>query len=250
MTGVQTCALPIFFRIVPESTNVVAIPEIRMSVYDPAQKKYTSLTYPSTTLTVRPGIDTEPQAAFFTNSAGKSLAPASSTSEGQFPLRLTLGSSASAAPWIASLWFRLGFAFPLVAWIGIGVGRIVFVRWRNDPERMRRRNLARSIADARAQLDESIRTNDSREIVDSLQAVLAREMNAIVSLPPGSITAQNVRNALSSSGVESGHLDEIEEIMITLENTRFAPSMGKIDLLSLRSRMDSAIVGVKGAVDL
>jgi hypothetical protein len=169
--------------IVPQSPEITAIPTLELPFYDPQAGVYQVARTEALPLEV--SGDALPQEAAELTA---SVAPDGSTDNINSPVS---SSSRSITPLYARQWFLAAQSLALAV-ILCGILAMLIRRVRTNPQRLLRRQHARELGRARAEMNQAIRHNDSSAFFATLRRLIQWHVGRTLGLEPAAVTASDV----------------------------------------------------------
>jgi BatD DUF11 like domain len=186
--------------IVPAKAGAQEIPAISFSYFDPETERYVTKTTtpmpmdiaqgsapaPTTPVTSAPVAET-PKAN------GNGLAP----DQG-----VTGGTVSSLRPLVFAPWFIGANALMITALVVGSIWRWLRQRLVNDPRRLHREALAKSVRDSLAKMDHALRAQDAPGFFTAARTALQERLAAKWELPASRVTLSEIRARLNGNGQE------------------------------------------------
>jgi oxygen tolerance protein BatD len=182
--------------IVPAKAGAQKIPALRFSYFDPATESYVTKTTAPIAVEIAQGNTTPPVVA---NTAPVADAPKANTdglAADMAPTRAT----ATLRPLVLAPWFIMLNALVFAALI-IGT---IFSFWRqrraNDPRRLQREVLEKSVHESLAAMDAALKVQDAPRFFTAARRALQERLAAQWQVPASRVTVSEIRSRLNRSG--------------------------------------------------
>ena len=211
--------------LIPQDDSIAEIPPVRFSYFDPQKRRYQTLESQPIGLVVRPAQNVQPAAVVG--------APGfAATSEEQLGRDIVyIKDEPGQLRRRATVWYR---SLPFLAWHVIPLLLFMTAVWYDR----RRERLSGDLRYARfalagktarqglAAAEQACAQNDAGLFYETLSRTLQEYLGAKLDLPPGRIEAQ----AVAACGVSAEWVQQIQAVLTTCEQVRFAPGTGSGDM--------------------
>jgi hypothetical protein len=224
--------------VIPENTEIHALPPIEFSFFDPQSRTYRTLTHPSTPLEVMPaGSRPAPMVA-----AANPSQQAETPRQDIVHIKQRLG---PAQPGLgpAELVGRLCAwnAVPVLAWLGTLVWRKRREALERDPRLRRqqqvRRAVDRGLTDVRAHAE----AGDSEPFFAAVFHLLQEQLGLVLDQPASGITESVVDEKLGCLGVSDPLLAQLHELFQACNVARYAPTRDRQELAAWVPKLEKAL---------
>jgi hypothetical protein len=230
--------------VVPQSTDIKALPPVLFSFFDPEQKRYCTLTQPAVPLTVRPGgAAPTPVVAATTRTASDNPPPAQDIVH----IKPRLGTVAELSPpLLLQSWFLALQAVPVLAWLSAVVWRRRADQLANNPRLRRRRQVAQIVRQGLSELRQHAAENRSDDFFAALFRLLQEQLGERLDLPASAITEAVIEEHLRPRGVPEAALTSLHELFQTCNLARYAPIKSSQELAAIIPKFEDVLRNLQG----
>ena len=229
--------------VVPQSTDIKALPPFSFSFFDPDQKQYRTLTQPSVPLVVRPGGATPaPTVTAASRAAPDSPPPAQDIVH----IKPRLGALARVGPpLVQQPWFLALQAIPLLAWISALAWRKRAEMLANNPRLRRQRQVAQLVRNGLVELRQLAADNKSDDFFATLIRLLQEQLGERLDLPASAITEAVIEERLRPLGVPEATLTPLHDLFQTCNLVRYAPIKSSQELAAISAKLEGVLRELK-----
>jgi hypothetical protein len=229
--------------VVPQSTDIKALPPFSFSFFDPDQKQYRTLTQPSMPLVVRPGGATPaPTVLAATRAAPDNPPPAQDIVH----IKPRLGVLARVGPpLVQQPWFLALQAIPLLAWVSVLAWRKRADMLANNPRLRRQRQVAQLVRSGLVELRQFAAENKSDDFFATLIRLLQEQLGERLDLPASAITEAVIEERLRPLGVPDATLAPLHDLFQTCNLVRYAPIKSSQELAAIIARLEGVLRELK-----
>jgi hypothetical protein len=225
--------------IVPQNHELSSLPPFRFSFFDPAAKRYRTLTGPRIPLTIRPGAGTSVAPPVLTNANQNAGAP---PVDDILHIRPRLEQAGAVS---SPLLFHPGFlalqGVPLILW-GALFGRR---KWKEslagNPRLRRQRQVAHRIREGLRELRKHAEAQNSDAFFALLFRLLQEQLGERLDMPAGAITEAVVDERLRAMGLSEASSKAIHELFQACNMARYAPVRNSQELAALLPKLETAL---------
>jgi hypothetical protein len=229
--------------VVPQTTDVKALPPIGFSFFDPEQKQYRTLTHASIPLVVRPGGSTPAPVVVAPNRNSQENAP---PAQDIVHIKPRLGALAQVGPpLVRQPWFLALQVVPLLAWLSALVWRKRTDLLANNPRLRRQRQVAQTIRKGMAELQQLAAEKKSDEFFATLVRLLQEQLGERLDLPASAITEAVIEERLRPRGVPEATLAPLHELFQTCNLVRYAPMKSSQELAAMIPKLEGVLRELK-----
>jgi hypothetical protein len=225
--------------VVPQNSDLKALPPFSFSYFDPERKSYRTLTQPGMALVVRPGGTTLIPNVAAANRAAQDNPP---LSQDIVPIKQRLGAVSPGSP---PLLERPGFlalqSVPVLA-------LLCSIAWRkrgeslaNNPRLRRRRQVAQIVRDGLDDLRRLAAENNSEGFFATLFRLLQEQLGERLNLPASAITEAVIEEHLRPKGVPEATVTAVHELFQRCNLARYAPVKSSQELAALIPRLETVL---------
>jgi hypothetical protein len=184
--------------IIPRKAGPQEIPAVSFSYFDPETQRYVTKTTAPIALEIAQG--SAPVTATPPASAPVSEKPKANRNA-LAPDQLVTGRTvASLRPLVLTPWFIVMNAL-MIAALAIGaMWRWLHQRRANDPKRLQREALEKSVRDSLAKMDDALRAQDAPRFFTAARTALQERLAAKWELPANRVTVSEIRSRLNGNG--------------------------------------------------
>jgi hypothetical protein len=224
--------------ILPQSTEIKALPPVTFSYFDPEQKAYRTLTQPAIPLTVRPGGSAPAPTVLASRPTQDNPPP----SQDIVPIKERAGTLAQISPpLLRQPWFIAVQGLPLLAFVSALVWRRRTEALANNPRLRRQRQVAQIVREGLGQLRQQAAANQSEAFFATLVRLLQEQLGERLNLPASAITEAVIEENLRPRGVPETTLAPLREIFQTCNFVRYAPIKTSQELAALIPKLESVL---------
>jgi hypothetical protein len=224
--------------ILPQSTDIKALPPVTFSYFDAEQKTYRTLTQPAIPLTVRPGGSAPAPTVVASSSRPDNPPP----TQDIVPIKERAGALAQIAPpLLRQPWFVALQAVPLIAFVLALVWRKRTEALANNPRLRRQRQVAQIVRDGLTELRQQAAANKSEEFFATLVRLLQEQLGERLDLPASAITEAVIEENLRPRAVPETTLGPLREIFQTCNFVRYAPIKSSQELAALIPKVEGVL---------
>jgi oxygen tolerance protein BatD len=186
--------------IVPTKAGAQEIPAISFSYFDPETQRYVTKTSAPIGVDIAQGSAPAPTTPPTSPPIGETP---KATGDGLAPDQLVTGRSvASLRPLVLAPWFIAVNALMIAALTVGAIWRWVRQRRANDPKRLQREALEKSVRDSLAKMDDALRAQDALRFFTAARTALQERLAAKWELPVSRVTVSEIRARLNGNGEE------------------------------------------------
>lgn len=231
--------------VIPQNSDIRALPPMSFSFFDPEKKTYRTLTQPAIALVVRPGGQTT-----MPNIAAARAAQDNTPKQDIVPIKQRLGTVASTtAPLVQQPWFVGIQAVPVLAFFSALVWRRRTDALANNPRLRRRKKVEQIVHDGLIELRKLAAENKSDEFFATLFRLLQEQLGERLDAPASSITEAVIEERLRPAGVSEETLKGLHELFQTCNMARYAPVKSSQELAAFIPKLETVLSGVKNELD-
>ena len=184
--------------IVPTKAGAQEIPALSFSYFDPDTRRYVTKTTAPIAVEITQGTATTPAAP--PTSAPVAHAP-KANGDGLAPDQVVTGRSvASLRPLVLTPWFIAVNAVMIAALLFGAVLRWVRQRRANDPRRLEREAVEKSVGESLASMDAALKAQDASRFFTAARKALQERLAAKWELPASRVTIPEIRAHLNGDG--------------------------------------------------
>lgn len=233
--------------VVPQNTEIRAVPEFVFSFFDPKAKSYRTLKQPPTPVVVRPaGAAPMPPGAEAGNSATRE-APAI---QDIVHIKPSLGIvPMSSVPLLQQRWFLTLQGLPLALFLGALWWRTRNERLANNPRLRRKRQVAQLVQAGLAELRAHAQSHRTEEFFATVFRLLQEQLGERVDQPASGITEAVIEEQLCPRGMSADALGELHELFQTCNQARYAGQRSVEELAALTPRVEAALKALQKLPD-
>jgi hypothetical protein len=225
--------------VVPQSTEIKALPPFSFSYFDPTQKQYRTLTQPSIALVVRPGGSAPLPTVV---SAARTAQDAPPPTQEIVHIKPRLGALAQIGPpLILQPWFLALQALPLLAWLSALGWRKRAEMLANNPRLRRQRQVAQIIRKGLVELQQLAGEKKSDDFFATLVRLLQEQLGERLDLPASAITEAVIEEHLRPRGVPETALAPLQELFQTCNMVRYAPMKTSQELAAVIPKLEGVL---------
>ncbi|HVM46756.1 MAG TPA: BatD family protein [Candidatus Acidoferrum sp.] len=229
--------------VVPQTTDIKALPPVSFSFFDPAQKQYRTLTQPGLPLVVRPGSSAPAPMVLATTRPAQDTPP---PAQDIVHIKPHLGTLAQVGPPLAQQPWFLGLqAVPLLAWLAALVWRKQTERLANNPRLRRQRQVAQTIRKGLLELQQLAAQNKSDEFFAMLVRLLQEQLGERLDLPASAITEAVIDERLRPLGIPETALAQVQELFQLCNLVRYAPLRTSQELAAVIPKLEAVLRDLK-----
>lgn len=223
--------------IIPQNHEIKMLPPFQFSFFDPAQKKYRTLSGPAIPLSVRPTASAS--APVSTNAPSDKTQP---PVDDIIHIKPRLDEIATARlPLIERPWFLAMQAFPVVGWLSLLVARRRRESLENNPRLRRQREVAQRIREGLKELHSRAPAQDVEAFFASLFRLLQEQLGERLDLPASAITEAVIDERLRGRNLPDQTLLELRELFHNCNLARYAPHKINQELPALIPRLEAVL---------
>jgi BatD DUF11 like domain len=184
--------------IVPTKAGAQEIPALSFSYLDPDTQRYVTKTTAPIAVEIAQGAATTPAAP--PTSARAAHAP-KTNGDGLAPDQVVTGRSVtSLRPLVLTPWFIAVNAVMIAALLFGAILRWLRQRRANDPRRLEREAVEKSVGESLAKMDAALKVQDAPRFFTAARKVLQERLAAKWGLPPSRVTIPEIRARLNGDG--------------------------------------------------
>jgi hypothetical protein len=226
--------------VIPESPQVKEIPPITFSFFDPAQRRYRTVSHPATPITVKAAAVTVAQPVVVAATERGEAPPPPATDIVHIKSRP--GTFAQIAPpWVERPGF-LGLQFvPLVVWLVALAWRRRTDRLANDPRLRRRQQVIRLVREGVAELSQAAAANRGEAFFATTFRLLQEQLGERLDLPASAITEAVVEERLEPLDLDASLLAHTRDLFQLCNQARYARSQQPGELVALLPKVEATL---------
>jgi hypothetical protein len=225
--------------VVPQNSDVRALPPVSFSFFDSDSKVYRTLTGPAIALSVRPGGSTAVPVIAAANRAAQDNPPPSSDI---VSIKQRLGEVATLTPpLIQRPWFLGLQSVPALALLSAVLWRKRTENLANNPRLRRRRQTLQIIREGRNDLRRFAAGNNSDAFFATLFRLLQEQLGERLDLQASAITEAVIEERLRPSGVPEPALASLHELFQTCNLARYAPIKTSQELAAFIPKIETVL---------
>lgn len=227
--------------VVPQNSDIRALPPISFSFFNPDKKTYETLTRPAIALVVRPGGQTTMPNIEATRN------PQDNTPKQDIvPIKQRLGTVAAVGtPLIQQPWFVGLQAVPVLAFFSALVWRKRSDALANNPRLQRQRKVEQIVREGLIDLRKLAAENKSDEFFATLFRLLQEQLGERLDLPASSITEAVIDERLRPAGASDNTLSALHELFQACNMARYAPIKSSHELAAFVPKLETVLTSVK-----
>jgi hypothetical protein len=200
--------------IVPRKAGKQEIPGLRFSYFDPNTKSYVTKTAAPIAIDVAQGNATQVPVS---NVPAPTAEAPKTNEDGLAADKVVTGSSVgSLRPLVLAPWFITLNALMIIAVIVGAVVRFLRQRRLNDPERVKREAVERSVNEWLATMDAALKAEDAPRFFTAARRALQQRLAAKWRLPVSHLTIHEIRSRLNGSG------EQIQSVFQTADEIAYS----------------------------
>jgi len=226
--------------VIPESPQVKEIPPITFSFFDPAQRRYRTVSHPATPITVKASAVAvaQPVVVAATERGESPLPPATDIVH----IKSRPGAFAQIAPpWVERPGFlALQFA-PLAVWLAALAWRHRTDRLANDPRLRRRQQVLRLVRAGLVELKQAAAANRGEAFFATTFRLLQEQLGERLDLPASAITEAVVEERLQPLDLDAALLANTRDLFQLCNQARYAPSQQPGELIALLPKVEATL---------
>jgi hypothetical protein len=225
--------------VVPQSTDVKALPPFSFAFFDTERNAYRTITQPATPLIVRPS-GSAPTPTVVT--AGRTSQANGPPPQDIVPIKQRVGEVAQIGPpLIQQPWFLALQTVPLLAWVSSVVWRKRSESLANNPRLRRQRQVARVVQEGLGDLRRLAAEKKSDEFFAIMFHLLQEQLGERLDLPASAITEAVVEERLRPAEVSESILRGLEELFQMCNLARYAPIKSSQELAALIPKVEAVL---------
>jgi hypothetical protein len=225
--------------VVPQNSDVKAVPPFSFSFFDPDRKSYRTLTQPAIALAVRPSSSAPPPTVVASKGAAQDNPP---PVQDIVSIKQHLGAVAQIGPPLVEQgWFLAFQGVPAIAFLSAAFWRKRSDMLANNPRRRRQRQVAQIIRDGLTALRKSAAENKPDEFFATLFRLLQEQLGERLDLPASAITEAIIEERLEPRNVPETTLTALHELFQTCNLARYAPIKTSQELAAIIPKLEAAL---------
>lgn len=234
--------------VIPNNSEITALPEIRYTFFDPLKDEYKTLTQAPIPLNVAPNLTASTRPTVIANADGLMLPANISTNI--VHIKPHFGVLASATrPWITERWFLWLQLIPLLGW-----GSALFYRAQKNargrnPRALRAKRVRAMIAKGISELRHLAQQNNSDAFFALLFRLLQEQIGERLELPATAITEAVIDSQLKHLLTEPQALESLERLFHTCNQSRYAPVDSTEELTQLADKAEEIFTELQALPD-
>jgi hypothetical protein len=222
--------------VTPQNSDIKSLPAISFSFFNPEEKKYHTLNYAATPLTVRAATPGAMPAA--TAAHPETPQPTADVA----PLKQHLGALVQIRPpLVQQPWFLMLQGVPVFALMSCVALRKHKENLANNPRLRRQRQVAQIVREGLQQLQRLAAEKNSDEFFATLFRLLQEQLGERLDLPASAITEAVLDERLRPRGVNSELLASLHELFQTCNLARYAPIKSSQELAAIIPKLESVL---------
>jgi len=222
--------------VTPENSDIKSLPAISFSFFNPEEKKYHTLSYQATPLTVRAATPGAMPAA--TAAHPENTQPTADIA----PLKQHLGALAQIRPpLVQQPWFLMLQGVPLFALMSCVAMRKRRETLANNPRLRRQRQVAQIVRDGLQQLQRLAAEKNSDEFFATLFRLLQEQLGERLDLPASAITEAVIDERLRPRGVSPELIASLHELFQMCNLARYAPIKSSQELAAIIPKLEAVL---------
>ena len=226
--------------VIPESPQVKEIPPISFSFFDPAQRRYRTVSHPAMPITVKAAVVAVAQPVVVAATDRGEAPPPPATDIVHIKSRP--GAFAQIAPpWIERPGFLVLQLAPLAMWLAALAWRRRTDRLANDPRLRRRQQVTRVIRDGLVELKQAAAANQGEAFFATTFRLLQEQLGERLDLPASAITEAVVDERLQPLGLDAGLLANTRDLFQSCNQARYAPTQQPGELMALLLKVEATL---------
>jgi hypothetical protein len=223
--------------VVPLSASIKEIPPLTFSFFDPAQKKFLTLSHAAMPLQVKPGA------------RAPSIASSPSESDDTPPERADIvhiksdpGQLAAVAPpMIKDPWFLFLQAIPLAGLISITIWKRRQEQMARNPRLRRKLEVQHTIQQGLVELRHLANSNQSEHFFALLFRLMQEQLGERLNLPASAITEAVLDEHLPLRGANPEVIQRLHALFQLSNQARYAPVTTNTELLKVSSDLENTL---------
>ena len=226
--------------VIPESPQVKEIPPISFSFFDPAQRRYRTISHPATPITVKAAAVAvaQPVVVAATERDEAPLPPATDIVH----IKSRPGAFAQIAPpWIERPGFLLLQCVPLALWLAALAWRRRTDRLANHPRLRRHRQILRLVRDGLVELKQAAAENQGEAFFATTFRLLQEQLGERLDLPASAITEAVVEERLQPLALDAELLANTRDLFQLCNQARYAPTQQPGELAALLPKVEATL---------
>jgi hypothetical protein len=227
--------------VVPENSAVTQLPPFLFSFFDPATKKYRTLTNAAIPLVVRPTA-AMPQPTVFSNNTESEQAP----SRDILHIKPQFGTVKTISPpLVQQAWFLFLQSIAPLAWISSIIFRNRREEFANNPRLRRKREVTETVSRGLKNLSRLAVENDSDKFFAEVFRLLQEQIGERLNLQASAITEAVVEENLHPMGVDVETQSLVRQLFQACNQSRYARQRTSEELASFIPIVEKAIAGLR-----
>jgi hypothetical protein len=230
--------------VVPQNSDLKALPPMSFSFFDPEAKQYRTLSQPPIALIVRPGGSAPAPTIVTASHPARDNQP---PPQDIVPIKQRLGTVAQIGPLLVQQpWFLALQGVPVLAWVSALVWRKRTEQLANNPRLRRQRRVARILHDGLLELRRLAEEKKSDEFFATLFRLLQEQLGERLDLPASAITEAVIEEHLRPRAVPEAVQAPLQEIFQICNLARYAPIKTSQALAAVIPKFEAVLQQLQG----
>jgi hypothetical protein len=226
--------------VIPESPQVKEIPPITFSFFDPAQRRYRTVSHPAMPLTVKAAAIAVAQPVLVAATDRGEAPPPPATDIVHIKSRPGAFGQI-APPWVERPGFLALQFVPPVVWLAALAWRRRTDRLANDPRLRRRQQVLRLVRAGLVELKQAATANRGEAFFATTFRLLQEQLGERLDLPASAITEAVVDERLEPLGLDAALLANTRDLFQLCNQARYAPAQQRSELLALLPKVEATL---------
>ncbi len=224
--------------IIPENSEVRAVPAIEFSFFDPSSGSYRTLVHPATPLGVLPaGSRPTPLVA-----VGSETPPANAPRQDIVHIKQRLDApSPDQTTWRLGSRFLVWNGAPLLAWLGVVAWRRRAEALQRNPRLRRKHAVKRLVVQGLKDLHDFSQTGQGDRFYETVFHLLQEQIGLVLNQPALGITESVVDEKLARLGLGESTLHLLHELFQACNVARYAPTPDRQEFASVLAKLEQVL---------
>ena len=228
--------------IVPQNTEITAVPALEFTYFDPEKRSYQTLKQPAVPLLVRPSGSISAPTLALSNSKPEVTAPTQDIVHIKAHLGRTV---ASRAPWVQQPVFIVLQGVPVFALLGAILWRRRQDNMANNPRLRRQLQVEDLVQDGLSELSQLAAERNSDAFFALVFRLLQERIGERLDLPASAITEAVVDDRLIPGGLKVEAAGALHELFRQCNQARYAPVQSLQELEAVIPKLEATLQQVK-----